>query len=258
MLLCPPTFFRIAYTINPWMKCELVNVDKAMRQWEMLRLVLVELGVTVQELTPQEPWPDLVFTANAGLVHHDKVVLSNFKHVERQGERWIYNDWFEDNGYEVYRLPSTMSFEGRGDAIIVGDKMIGGFGQRSDKAALKLTATILGLDLVTLKLKDPRFYHLDTCLSIINKSVGLYYPAAFSMWSSPKKATGLDLIPVTEEEASNFACNSLSIGNTVIMQIGNDRLVRILKDRGLVVIEIDMSEFMKSGGNCRCLALEVT
>ncbi len=240
------------------MQGALVNVTRAIKQWETLKLMLSELGVQTREMPPHPEWPDLVFTANAGIVHKGKVVLSNFAHPERWGEKWIYNEWFITRAFEVYDLPSNVTFEGRGDCFILGDKLIGGYGFRTDKSALKQVSTILDLKLRTLKLKDPRFYHLDTCLSAIDDKVGIYYPGAFTWHSSPKRATGLDLIAVDEDEAVNFACNCISVDGNVIMQSGNPKIAEELKNRGYNVIELDMSEFMKSGGNCRCMVLEVT
>ena len=258
MLLCPPTYFRVAYSINPWMQGALVNVSKAYRQWDNLKLLLSELGVQTQEMPAHPEWPDLVFTANAGIVHDGKVVLSNFAHPERWGEKWLYNEWFITHGYEVYELPPHSVFEGRGDCFVIGDRLIGGYGFRTEKSSLKLAATILDLKLKTLKLKDPRFYHLDTCLAPIDDKVGIYYPGAFTLFSSPARATGLDLIPVDEDEATNFACNCVAIDGNVIMQEGNPKITAELRSRGYNVIEVDLSEFMKSGGNCRCLVLELS
>ncbi len=259
--MCPPKFFRIAYSINPWMNRELVDTSRAHTQWQTLRYTLELSGVDVKVIEPRYDHPDMVFTANAGLVHGNKVVLSNFKHPEREGEQHYFRDWFLDHGYDVYDLPYNLKFEGRGDCFIHKGKLIGGYGFRSDRKAIKMAAEILDLKPVIFKLQDPRFYHLDTCLSIVDEEndVAIYYPGAFSRLRKPNWGTGLKLLPVEEWEAERFVCNSVTVGNNIIMpaRARGTKIMHKLKASGYNVAEVHMSEFMKSGGAARCLVLEL-
>ena len=86
VLLCAPKFFDVVYSINPWMQGELVDHEVAMRQWRKLKQSLEEWGVKVKLIDQDPALPDMVFTANAGTLWQNKVVLSNFKFKERQGE----------------------------------------------------------------------------------------------------------------------------------------------------------------------------
>src|SRR5262249_27167402 len=81
ILMCPPDHYGIEYEINPWMNRSLGAVrELAFRQWKTLRDTLVELGVQVEILPPAPNLPDLVFTANAGLVFRETFLSSRFRH----------------------------------------------------------------------------------------------------------------------------------------------------------------------------------
>ena len=258
--MCPPNHFSIEYSINPWMKGEDVDINKAHKQWNFLKSFLEDLGAEVKTIDPHPDYPDMVFTANAGVVHNNSVVLSNFKHKERQGEKAHFRKWFEENEYEVHELPEDMIFEGRGDCFVYRNYLIGGYGQRSEKKSITRAAEILELIPVTVELKDPKFYHIDTCLSIVSeqKGMSIYYPKAFNKnFEKEMSKIDLNLIPVTEKEAKMFACNSVSLKNAVVMPKGCERISLELDRHGYVSAPVPMSEFMKSGGACRCLVLEI-
>ena len=106
LLMCPPEFFGIEYEINPWMsRQQQVDHPLAMRQWEQLRSLLVELGAEIELLEPVRGCPDLVFTANAGMIYQQRVVLSHFRHAERQGEEPFFVNWFAHSrcGYLIVK-----------------------------------------------------------------------------------------------------------------------------------------------------------
>jgi len=254
VLLCPPMFFDVKYSINPWMKGEKVNTAMARKQWFEMKWVLEDLGIKVKLIGQENYLPDMVFTANAGTVKDKKVVLSNFKHYQRQPEREVFQRWFEEFGYETHKLPDGVHFEGCGDTILSGNKLIAGYGYRSDLRALKKTAEILELQLISLKLKNPNFYHLDTCFSLLREDLAIYYPGAFSDHTI-SKIKNIELLPVTENEANQFACNSIVYKDNILMPAKNNRLVDELANYGYTVRLIDTSEFLKSGGSLQCMSL---
>jgi N-dimethylarginine dimethylaminohydrolase len=114
LLLCPPDFYSIRYEINPWMdRAKAVDEALAAHQWADLCNTLTDLGCEL-DLVPAEPdWPDMVFTANAGLVHGQQVLLSNFRHAERSGEQPAFERWFQASGYEVMRRQRAWPLKGR-------------------------------------------------------------------------------------------------------------------------------------------------
>src|SRR5262245_57894583 len=133
LLLCPPDRYGIEYEINPWMDraCQ-TNQKLAAGQWQGLRDTLGSLGCGIETIEPQAGLPDMVFTANAGLVAGNQFFRSNFRHRERQGESIHFEQWFAGHGYEIVPLPGKLIFEGEGDALFSGDVLFCGYHFRSD------------------------------------------------------------------------------------------------------------------------------
>ena len=254
ILLCRPSFYDVTYSINPWMKGESVNKTLALKQWNQMRTMLGAFDIDINFIEQIDGLPDMVFTANAGVVYKNKVAISNFKHKQRRKESGYYKRWFLENGYKIIDIPKKLSFEGCGDVVIHNGNLIGGYGFRTDLKALKYVSKELGLNLIYLKLTNPNFYHLDTCFSIIDDELAIYNPRAFSKYTI-KKLKNFELIEVSEEEANNFACNSIVFNKNILMPNNNDRIASILSSKGYQVYQINTSEFMKSGGSLQCMCL---
>ena len=237
---------------------------KAVRQWLNFCTKLVKCGAEIHYIEPHSDFPDMVFTANAGLVHKKSksIILSNFKHEERQGETELFKKWFLDNGYRVIELPKSICFEGEGDALFLGDTLFLGYGFRTDRAAHKIVADALNVNYVSCELVNPYFYHLDTCFMPMNDRV-LYFKDAFSDYSQMtmidefikigNKKGRLDILNVHEDQADEFICNSVHIKSSVITPSYNSHL----SFAGYEEHKCDLSEFMKSGGAAKCLTLKL-
>ncbi len=257
-LLCPPNYFKVNYSINPWMTGEEVNLSLAIDQWESLKIAIESLGSKVKTIDQSEKFPDMVFTANSGLVCENKFILSSMKHKERRGESEYFSQWFSKNGYRVYGLPLDISFEGRGDCLLYRDIIIGGYGYRTDIDALEAVSEITGRNLITLKLADPRFYHLDTCFCMISDNSAIYYPDAFQEGEIEKLSGIIDLIPVSEKDASLFMCNSMLVSDTLLIPTVYSKIDKILRNKyGIKTCVVNVSEFLKSGGSIQCLSLKI-
>ncbi|CAD5222412.1 unnamed protein product [Bursaphelenchus xylophilus] len=268
ILMCRPTYFQVRYSINPWMKLnQPVDVPKAQSQWNTLKDEIEKAGGVVKVMEPHgaEQFPDLVFTANAATVRNKTAYLANFFYPERQGERYFYGKWFSDNGY-VTTGSLDIPFEGTGDALWAGskrDKLICGVGPRTDVKALDEVHKALNVDgntpfkTVGMRLVDPRFYHIDTALCPLNDDLGIYYPYAFDPISRHNLKNELELIPVSQDDAARFACNAVVVGKTVIIHEGSELIARDLERVGYTTVFVNMSEFLKSGGSCKCCTLEI-
>ncbi len=264
ILMCPPNHYDVDYVINPWMEGNIhkSSRDRAVEQWQKLYHTLKDL-TTVELVEPQPGWPDMVFTANAGLVLGDNVVLSRFYHKERQGEEPHFQKWFEDNGFTVYQLPKDLPFEGAGDALIdrEGRWLWAGYGFRSELDSHPYIAKWLDIEVLSLRLIDERFYHLDTCFCPLSEGYLLYYPPAFDFYSNrliEMRVPAHKRIVVEEPDAVNFACNAVNIDSAIVMNKASDSLKQRLADVGFQVIETPLTEFLKAGGAAKCLTLRVT
>lgn len=263
-LMCSPNHYDVDYVINPWMEGNIhkSSRDRAVEQWQKLYHTLKD-HTLVDLIEPQPGWPDMVFTANAGLVLGKTVVLSRFLHKERQGEEPYFKQWFEDHGYTVHELPKDLPFEGAGDALLdrEGRWLWAGYGFRSELDSHPYLAKWLDIEVVSLRLIDERFYHLDTCFCPLTGGYLLYYPPAFDAYSNrliemrvlPEKR-----IAIEEADAVNFACNAVNIDNVVVMNKVSDQLKVRLGQAGFEVVETPLTEFLKAGGAAKCLTLRVT
>ncbi|BAY18972.1 hypothetical protein NIES2109_52110 [Nostoc sp. HK-01] len=263
-LMCPPDHYDVDYVINPWMEGNIhkSSRDRAVEQWQGLYQILKEHAI-VNLVTPQKGWPDLVFTANAGLVLGDNVVLSRFLHKERQGEEPHFKQWFEENGYTVYELPKDLPFEGAGDALLdrEGRWLWAGYGFRSELDSHPYLAKWLDIEVLSLRLIDERFYHLDTCFCPLANGYLLYYPGAFDSYSNrliEMRVAAEKRIAIAEADAVNFACNAVNVDSIVIMNKASDALKSRLAEVGFQVLETQLTEFLKAGGAAKCLTLRVT
>jgi len=263
-LMCDPEHYDVDYVINPWMEGNIhkSSRDRATEQWQKLHHVIKEHAI-VDLVKPQKGWPDMVFTANAGLLLGNNVVLSRFLHKERQGEEPFFKQWFAENGYTVYELPKDLPFEGAGDALLdrEGRWLWAGYGFRTELDSHPYLAKWLDIEVLSLRLIDERFYHLDTCFCPLANGYLLYYPGAFDSYSNrliemrvaPEKRIAID-----EADAVNFACNSVNVESIIIMNKASDVLKARLTTVGFQVLETPLTEFLKAGGAAKCLTLRVT
>jgi lysine-ketoglutarate reductase/saccharopine dehydrogenase-like protein (TIGR00300 family) len=262
--MCAPAHYGVEYVINPWMAGNIHRVTQAnaLKQWEGLRARLDEL-VDVELVEPAPGLPDMVFTANGGLVIEKKVVVSRFLYRERQQEREHFKKWFERAGFEVAELPGDVPFEGEGDALLDRERGLlwVGYGMRTDLDVHPALAEALDVRVVSLRLADERFYHLDTCLCPLQGGYLVYYPRAFDADSiiqieqlvPPEKR-----IAIGDEDATAFACNMVNVGENVILNKASPDLHERLSQAGFHVIETPLDEFMKAGGAAKCLVLQLT
>ncbi len=252
--MCNPRYFSVDYVINPWMKPGSVNRNRAIQQWENLVASLERQNIAVISIDPVEGFPDMVFSADQGITINNKVLLSNFRYPNRQGETAIYKKWFENNNFFLRTLPKDCFLEGSGESLFVGDTLFIGVGFRSSKTAPELVAQALNIDVVPLELVDSRFYHLDLAFFPLNKDTAFYYPPAFSEASQEILKNMIpNLQRFTDDEITSFAANSLVTDHHVVVQKNHTTFNDRLKELGYAVIEADVSEFLKAGGGIHCL-----
>jgi N-dimethylarginine dimethylaminohydrolase len=257
-LMCPPEYFAVTYAINPWMRPDSpVDAGRAMRQWTALRGVYGALGHSVATIEPVAGLPDMVFAANGATVIDGTVLGVRFRHHERAGEAAAYLSWFRSHGYSPVHAPVFVN-EGEGDILVAGDAVLAGYGFRSDEAAAGELAAVFGRRVVSLRLVDSRFYHLDTALCVLDASTAMYYPAAFDDAGRATLASLFDeLIEAKDEDAEVLGLNAVSDGRHVVLAAQAVELARSLSARGFEPVPVDMSELLKAGGGAKCCTLEL-
>jgi N-dimethylarginine dimethylaminohydrolase len=257
-LMCPPTYFDIRYAINAWMDpATPVDRDRAMAEWERLRATYVSLGHTVHLLDPIESLPDMVFAANGATVVGGMVMGARFRHPERAFEADAHQEWFARHGYHRF-TPATHVNEGEGDYVYAYRAIVAGHGFRTDPRAHNELHDAFGLPVVSVELVDPRFYHLDTALCVIDSFTAAYYPGAFDEDGLLKLKTLFpQLIEATERDARAFGLNAVSDGRHVVIPHDATSLQAKLTERGYGVVPVEMTELRKAGGGPKCCTLEL-
>lgn len=259
ILMCPPDYYGIEYEINPWMSRSRGAIrERAREQWQRLYETLRQLGATIELIPPQPGLPDLVFTANAGLVFQQRVILSHFRYPQRQREEPIFEAWFGQHGFEVIRLPEHLFFEGAGDALFCGRTLFAGYRIRSDCLAHQEVARQLGREVLPLELVNPHFYHLDTCFCPLAPGEAIYYPPAFDSYAQRVLRDRIErLIVCPDRDAYRFGCNAVVVGRHVVMNAGCDTLAELLQQAGYLPLQVPLDEFLKAGGSAKCLTLRL-
>ena len=264
ILMCPPDYFTVDYVINPWMAGheDTMSLDKAKQQWQQLRDVVARFAEIVT-IDPHPDLPDMVFTANAGVVYGDKAIASHFIPQERRAEEPIFKKWFRENGFELLDLDEKIGFEGAGDCLLDrrGPWLWTGHGFRTEIEAHPKIANFFDIELVSIRLTDERFYHIDTCFCPLTDGFLMYHPPAFDFESRiaiESRIPPHKRIIVDTADAGNFACNAINIDDNVILNKASDPLKARLMLAGFKVHECGLSEFLKAGGSAKCLSLKIT
>jgi N-dimethylarginine dimethylaminohydrolase len=259
ILMCSPDHFGIEYEINPWMNVQVgSDSQRAHEQWTALHQALLGQDVDVVLLEPVKGLPDLVFTANCGLIYENIFISSRFRYGVRQGEAPVFESWARSRGFDVVSMPEGYHFEGAGDALFCGETLFAGYRFRSDVRSHQWIGERIGQEVLPLELVDPRFYHLDTCFCPLAPGLAIYYPGAFDGYGlSVLRDRVPQLIEVAAEEAISFSCNTVVVGRTIILNAGAPLLAANLKERGFEVRPLLFSEFIKSGGSAKCLTFRI-
>lgn len=264
ILMCPPDHFTVDYVINPWMAGhkDSLSLELARQQWQQLRDVLSDYADIVT-IDPHPDLPDMVFTANAGVVLGRKAIASHFMPMERRPEEVIFKQWFRDNDFDLLDLDEKIGFEGAGDCLFDrgGPWLWTGYGFRTEIEAHPKIQDFFDIELVSIRLTDERFYHIDTCFCPLSDGFLMYHPPAFdyeSRISIESRIPPHKRIVVDTLDAGQFACNAINIDDQMFLHRASDPLKARLLAAGFKVHEIELTEFLKAGGSAKCLSLKLT
>jgi N-dimethylarginine dimethylaminohydrolase len=256
-VMTPPRFFAVDYAINPWMDTTTpVDTAVAVGQWECLRDTYQRLGHVVDVVDPVPGLPDMVYAANGGLILDGTAIVARFKYPQRQHESIAYARWMKSHRYTTVHTQYVN--EGQGDLLPMGEIILAGTGFRTDPRAHAEVAKIVGRPVISLQLADPRFYHLDTALSVLDETTIAYYPPAFTESSRAQlKELFPNAIVVGSADAYVLGLNAVSDGHHVVYPAAAAGFAKTLSAAGFEPIGVDMSELLKGGGSIKCCTLEV-
>lgn len=258
--MCPPVHFDVTYAINPWMDpAKPVDVPLALAQWEDLRDRYRSLGHSVEELTPRPGLPDMVFAANGATVVDGRVLGARFAYREREPEAAAHLEWFRARGFAQIREPAHIN-EGEGDFVVTGSYLLAGRGFRASPLSHGEAQEFFGRPVIGLDLVDPRYYHLDTALAVLDDTADevMYYPPAFSPGSREVlRRLFPDALTAEDEDAAALGLNAVSDGLHVLLPQEATGLFDPLRERGFVPVGVDLGELLKGGGSVKCCTQEL-
>jgi N-dimethylarginine dimethylaminohydrolase len=271
-LLCPPEHFAVQYAINPWMDTGMpVDVELALKQWTGLREALARLGHTVHTLEPRPDLPDMVYAANSALTVDGVAYGARFRYPQRVPEAAAYRAWYEAAGWryvvpaetnegegDFAYLPAAYGGPGRGAKAGGGGIVLAGYGFRTEAAAHAEAQEALGRPVISLRLVDPRFYHLDTALAVLDDATIAYFPEAFS---GPSRRVLRQLFPdaviADAADAEAFGLNAISDGRHVVLNAEASGMASKLAAAGYVPVPVELGELKKGGGSAKCCVAEL-
>jgi len=258
VFVCPPTYVELKYAINPWMDpSRPFSRDEALRQWEALIAAYQDVFGAVQICPPAEGLAELCFFGDSVFLCEGRALFGQFRHKEREPERPYVRDYLLDHGFERFDVPEGVFFEGAGETVMWRDKILFGFGKRSDEVVRHFLRQTFGLDTIDLEMEQEPFYHLDTALLPLGDDLIAYYPPAFGPIDNKTiESFDCEKLVVSERDAHAFACNALVYGDVVFGSKGVCDLWPELRRRGLQILEFDVGEFQKLGGGIKCLTLQ--
>jgi N-dimethylarginine dimethylaminohydrolase len=259
--MCSPDHFTVEYAINPWMDTTApVDAALALRQWEMLRTTLADLGHTVHVLNGVPGLPDMVYAANGAFSIDGRVYGARFKHPQRAAEADAHQGFYSASGWS-FASPLHVN-EGEGDFAYLpeayGGMVLAGYGFRTDPAAHAEAQEVLGRPVISLKLVDPAFYHLDTALAALDDRHIAYYPGAFSPASQRVLAQLFpDAVIADRHDAEAFGLNLVSDGRHVVLNTEAVAMGDKVRAAGYLPVHVELTELKRGGGSVKCAVAEL-
>ncbi len=263
-LMCPPTYFDVTYAINPWMDPRVpVDRDRAYAQWSALVATYRQAGHRVDLLDPVPGLPDMVFAANGATVVDGRTLGARFATSQRAAEAVAHREWHARFGvlYGGRRLADPVAVnEAEGDFAVLASLVLAGHGFRTSIDAHAELAALTGREVLSLELVDPRFYHLDVALAVLDADTDhvAYYPPAFSPRSQALLAERFpDAVIADDADAYAFGLNAVGDGRHVFLPTGAVHLRDAVAALGYVPVEIYTSELLRGGGSVKCCTQEI-
>lgn len=258
VVMCQPQYMNIRNVINETQKHfqdEGIHIQRALKQHDHFVKTLLSYEIEVVLLPYHAKYPEQVFTRDIGFTLGETIFVADMAHDVRKGEENVLRQWLEDEGISYYNIIGDQ-IEG-GDVIIDRDTIYIGLSNRTNREAVNLLSGLLNKQFDVVSIDFPEKYlHLDCVMNVISEKTALIFPEALKNSDITMLASRYDLIEVSQEEQFTLGTNVLSIGNHTIISLPvNTKVNDSLRSRGFHVIEVDITEIIKSGGSFRCCTL---
>lgn len=259
VILCQPQYMTIRDVINETQKHfkdEGIHIEVALEQHYEFVNTLKNYGVEVILLPYHKKFPEQVFTRDIGFTLGETIFVADMASDVRKGEEDVLKQWLEDEEISYYNLLGDQ-IEG-GDVVIDQDTVYVGLSNRTNQqAADHLKGLLPNLNVRAISFKA-EYLHLDCVFNVVSPEVALIYRPALTEEDIELFSSRYDLIDVSEEEQFTLGTNVLAIGNNRILSLPvNKGVNEQLRGKGFEIIEVDITEIIKSGGSFRCCSLPI-
>ncbi|MFC0189610.1 dimethylarginine dimethylaminohydrolase family protein [Fictibacillus aquaticus] len=259
VIVCSPLFMEISEVINETQKHfidENINKEVAVEQHNTFVKTMEQHGVEVISLPAVRNFPEQVFTRDIGFTLGNTIFISEMESEIRRGEEEVFKAWLEKQQVKLHEMKGH-SIEG-GDVIIHGRSIYVGISHRTTREAIDNLQTILpDYEVIPIPFKE-KYLHLDCVFNILSPTEALIFPDALDRKEYRMLTSRFDCIEITEQEQFTLGTNVLSIGNKKVFSLPINKGVNSeLRARGYEVMEVDISEIIKSGGSFRCCTLPI-
>ncbi len=261
VLLCPADFYQIE-PINgisrKWMS-EGYEMDYALckKQHQALVQAYQDNGVEVELIDAKEGLTYQIFARDFGICVKEGVVLGHFKEPCRQEETALYEKKLKELGVPIVARCTNGCFEGGDFCFLDENTLLMGIIDRTDLAgfeSIKAQLSDLGYEMSPIYV-DRKYLHIDIIINIIAKDTVIICPELLPDGIVQRfRRRNFKMIEITKEEVLEYAANIQGLGNgKVISACTNTKTNQRMRDLGLEVIEVDISEIVKGGGGIHCM-----
>lgn len=238
-----------------------VDLPRAAREHDALRVLLERLGVTVHELGVETESPDLVYTFDPALVTDRGAVLLRSGKANRRGEEVALSAFFDAQGIPLLgRIETPGTVDGGDTFWLRPDVLCVGRSLRTNRAGV---AQLAALTLGEVRVFDvPHGHGPGECLHLLSlispiadDLAVVFLPQLPSGLFELLGELGVTLVPVPAEEMPTLGCNVLAVRpRVVVMAEGNPRTARALREHGCEVHTFPAGEIgVNGGGGPTCL-----
>lgn len=263
VILSPPTFMNIREVINHTQQYyaeENINNKIAINQHQHLVRVLNENNIQTVILPAVEQFPEQVYTRDIGFTIGKTLFIGNMKQKIRQGEERVFINWLNKNNVP-YSTIKNGSIEG-GDVLVDKTNVWIGDSGRTSESAIKELSNYLQAqnEYCVNKIRfNNKYLHLDCVFNIISENEAICFPPAIHQDDFLQLSSHYNVLEVSEEEQFTLGTNVLPIGNKkIISHPANKNINKKLINKQYNVIEVDISEIIKSGGAFRCITMPLS
>jgi dimethylargininase len=236
-------------------RCELtrlarepIDYARAVAQHDAYLQLLASVGVSVTQLPAEPDFPDAVFIEDTCVVLDELAVLTHpgapSRRVEIASVERALRAW-----RPIARIVPPGTLDG-GDVLSVGRSVYVGLSTRSNlEGAAQLRRLLTPFDYQVETVEVHGCLHLKSAVTAADTSLLLINPA----WCDRGVFGAFDCIETAAEEP--LGANVLRLEDSVILDAAFPRTAERLRERGVVVHTVDMSELAKAEGAVTCCSL---